>query len=148
MKALALVLWLGIASWLAAGVVVRIAWDENPEPDVTAYRVYIDGVLAGEVDATVRAWDVSTEPGTEYFVQLSALNGLGFESELSRPWHFVVNENGQTTAPPSPPGGIWAEKALEVEASEDGRNWAPVVRWIDGEATSRRFYRLRWVPIE
>lgn len=73
---------------LPGGYSVTVAWDRNPSPAVTGYRVHY-GVTSGNYSSSVAVGDVTTNTfpglasGTAYFFAVTALDTNGLESAFS-----------------------------------------------------------------
>lgn len=111
MKTLAFLLVL-LTAQLASALDVTFAWDQNPEPDVTRYRLYL---YDAGTDAWIPLQDVADDPATpandtpltlripafpdvESRVRLTAINEAGLESLPSA--ELIVK------LPPSAPTGL------------------------------------------
>lgn len=98
---------------------VTLAWDANPEIDISGYRLYM-GTVSQQYSQTIDAGSNTTLPvgslefGTTYYFAVSAINNAGVESELSK--ELVV-----TVAPPPVPlvAGI-----LKSGSGQMGLNWS------------------------
>jgi fibronectin type 3 domain-containing protein len=98
---------------------VTLAWDVNPEIDVSGYKVYM-GTVSQQYSQTLDAGANTTllvgslEFGTTYYFAVSAINNASVESDLSS--ELVV-----TVAPPPLPmvAGI-----LKSGSGQMGLNWS------------------------
>jgi len=81
---------------LAAGT-LGIAWDPNTEDDLRGYKVYY-GTQSGEYDFVINAGNVTQytvwglEPGTLYYLALTAYDISGNESDFSAEVSGVADE--------------------------------------------------------
>jgi len=124
MRAL-LLLWLALAIHAGARE-VTFAWDANPEPDVTGYRLY-------RFDETAQQWrkiaevagieaTVSDFPNVRTRVHATAINAAGLESQPS-------NEVAVDPDPPSPPGGV-RRKIVSLQISRNGADWETIADYF------------------
>ncbi|SFE60337.1 S8 family peptidase [Alteribacillus iranensis] len=70
---------------------VHVFWNAPDQDDVTAHRIYRDGVLHQEVEHTTLFEDENVDPGT-YEYKVTAIDADGNESEKSPPVEVVVEE--------------------------------------------------------
>lgn len=68
---------------------IELFWDENPEPDVAGYNVYVNGSYNGRyelIGSVQRAYfkDTGARNGSTYYYAVTAFDYDGNESELSK----------------------------------------------------------------
>jgi hypothetical protein len=88
---------------------VFIAWDPNPEPHVTGYKLHYgtssrDYTTVIDVGLTTEVELPGLEPQRLYFCAITAYDDLGFESDLSV--ELPIVQRGSGVAPTSQGGGI------------------------------------------
>lgn len=97
---------------------VALYWSPNPEPDLSKYRVYMNGSPVKDVTGTSALID-KLENGKEYTFTVSALDQLGNESEQSNAVKAVPSQ-----APPAAVQGLEAQVNDDFTAIE--LTWQPV----------------------
>src|SRR5262245_11016432 len=89
-----------VAQHARAASTVTLAWDPNPEPEVSKYRVYYGpstGIYTGSVDVINQtSTTLSTLPAGAYVAAVSAWNGAA-ESNLSSEVSFLITASGPST---------------------------------------------------
>jgi hypothetical protein len=145
-------------------------WDQNPEPDVNQYNLYIstDGATWGTpvVTDTLKACSASLTQGEQYYAMVTATNTSGLESLPSETLPFrvayIISDidfkstqlvGGEMQMSIEGPEHLMVANEAIVQWSEDLVNWIDIpVRWefLDGVHTctiatidaSRAFYRM------
>lgn len=98
-------LMMGASALSANAASVTLAWDNSPETDVTAYRVYVGTVSRGYSTTTTVSNVTSLRltnlvAGVKYYFAVTARNLAGLESDYSQEISFTPS-----TAPVVPPNG-------------------------------------------
>lgn len=112
---------------------VTLAWDRNPETDITGYQLYY-GTTSGIYSQTVNVGNTTEvvipglESSTTYYVVITAYNTAGLESFLSEELAFKI----EPTPPIRPANLIF----LEAEA---GEVTAPMLNRPDPTASGQAF---------
>ena len=112
---------------------VTLAWDRNPETDVTGYQLYY-GTNSGIYSQTVNVGNTTEvvipdlESRTTYYAVVTAYNTAGLESFLSEELAFKIG--------PTPP--IWPATLIFLEA-EAGEVTAPMLNRPDPNASGEAF---------
>jgi hypothetical protein len=125
---------------------VRLAWDPNPEPDVSEYRLYV-GVAHGTytpfVPVAGLTKTVSLPKDVLHFAVVTAVNTSGLESLPSTELAFQVFKTGEGKVP-SAPVGLRKNGPLQVslEQSNDLKVWQTLYAKTV-EATLQDFFRVK-----
>ena len=116
----------------AAGGRLRLDWLDNPEDDLSAYRLFRGTESGGPYDllwtapAGVSAYeDAGLDNGTTYYYALTVLDSAGLESAYS----VEVSSVTADLLPPEAPAGV------KVLIGDDGRytlEWSPTLHDADG----------------
>lgn len=98
---------------------ITLAWDNNPDPTVTTYKVYRStisgtGYVAYATTSTSDYVDTNATAGTTYYYVVTALNAVGNESSFSAEAAATVNEG---------PPVIMQVAAVVVTVSPDRKHW-------------------------
>jgi fibronectin type 3 domain-containing protein len=93
------------------GAPVSLAWDANPEPDISGYRIHygaVSGLYSGSLDVgnVTSAIVPDLIEATTYYFTVTAYNTAGLESLPSN--EVSVFFSGSDTSPPVPPGSLVA----------------------------------------
>ncbi|MDP3849082.1 MAG: Ig-like domain-containing protein [Luteolibacter sp.] len=155
LKHLAAALCLGAFSFQAAASSVNLAWNPNPESDVTGYRLSY-GISPGFYANTVATGAVTTatvndlEEGRTYYFSVRAVNAAGSQSEASDEISHLVPVTTPTTPPPSGtliPSTGWTLKSVSSQETEDEDGRA--VNAFDGNPNTiwhSRFFSYNALP--
>lgn len=147
MKAILLFLTL-CASTLAENVNVTLAWDANPEPDMSEYRLYVGTaheIYAQPIVVKATQQTVSLPAGTLHYAIVTAVNTSGMESLPSAELVFQVYREGEGKAP-SAPVNMRKVAGLTVEVSNDLRVWAVLHSQLLEATEPNQFFRLVLTP--
>jgi len=134
--------------------ILSLCWDPSPSPEVTSYRVYIDGIYRDAV-TTTRATVGGLEPGRVYGFTVTAATVDGIESEPSNELRYVmpvmsIRADTRMIYFQVPRQANWANTEYFLESTSDFQTWRNEVYLIDNETGSTsfahepyRFYRVR-----
>lgn len=125
---------------------VRLAWDPNPEPDVSGYRLYV-GTAHGDYSPFVPvigiAKTLSLPKDVLHFAVVTAVNTSGLESLPSTELAFQVFKPQEGNAP-SAPVGLRKNGPLQVslEQSSDLKVWQSLYTQTV-QSTLQDFFRVK-----
>lgn len=87
-----------------------VVWNENTEPDLAGYRIYLNGNLVNDSLVTTNQYTFDDlTNGNTYTAQISAVDLAGNESELSAGVTFTPEQD----KPPEPPKWLKATPGVE-----------------------------------
>ena len=124
---------------------VPLIWDENPEPDVSSYKVYY-GTTPEELNESkvfeTNSGSIDLPNGVIHYAVVTAINTSGLESLPSKILAFQVG----VPVKPGAPGGfrVKVETRVAIEISSDFKEWHE----INSVYTGRLFVRLAGKTIE
>lgn len=147
---------------------VSLAWDIDPDPTITGYRLH-SGVESGNYTSSVVIGNVSSytlaglERGTVYYFVITAINSIGLESDYSNEVSFLPGleeASIQLAANGAVDLLIYGiiGQTYDIEATEDMETWTFIsnititdggsYRFSDPNAAAfkKRFYRTRKSP--
>ena len=134
--------------------IISICWDISPSPDVTSYRVFVDGIYRDSV-TTNRATVGGLEPGRVYGFTVTARTDAGLESDPSNEIRYVmpvmsIRADTKMVYFQIPEESKRANVEYFLESTSDFQTWRNENYIIQGEAGSAsfatepyRFYRIR-----
>ncbi len=146
LKHLAAAVCFSILSLPAGASPVKLAWNPNPETDVTGYRLSY-GTSPGSYSNTLATGAVTSatvndlEAGRTYYFAVKAVNAAGLQSVASNEISYAV-----PAAPPPPAGSLipstsWTLKSVSSEETEDEDGRA--VNAFDGNPNT--YWISRWL---
>ena len=121
-----LIFWLSVATY-CKGAEVTVAWNPNPEPNITHYRLWRGTELLGETSET--QLKVTLPEDRISSLTVTAHNDLGMQSGPSQPLVLMP---------------------VTAESSVDLKFWFPekatffAVLEHEGEVKMKRFFRLKF----
>ena len=134
--------------------ILTLCWDPSPSPEVTSYKVYVDGIYRDAV-TTTRATVGGLEPGRVYGFTVTAQNAEGLESDPSNELRYVmpvmsIRADTKMVYFQIPEESKRANVEYFLESTSDFQTWRNENYIIQGEAGSAsfatepyRFYRIR-----
>ena len=150
MKTFLILLFLTVSLTAQEMVNVTLAWDQNPEPDISHYRLYVgtsSGVYGPSIPVGETTKTLSLPKNVLHFAVVTAVNTSGLESPGSKELCFQVFTTGEGKAPSQPVGlKKTGSISISIEKSEDLQIWHPIHNQIEVVTNQNTFFRLALAP--
>lgn len=130
---------------IAQNVDKLLVWDQNPEPDLMEYRLYVSTssiLFSPEPIRVTTNSKVLSLPRVMHWAKVTAVNTSGLESLPSNVLIFQVFATGEGMAPSAPVGlRIGGPLQVSLEQSQDLKTWTPMFSQVI-QSIPQDFFRV------